>query len=199
MRETGLRVWRVTGMAALAMTGLSVAGGAARHDGTAHYAACIRNHIRWEEFPIAVYFERNRQYSPARRNSAMRGFDRWTGASGGFVRYRVTDDREEAQLTVRFDPSTNDGYTTTNFTDGLITSAAMRIGVKRGEGPDMEAIAAHEFGHALGIDGHSTVKADLMYPVHHMGTPWRVTCRDLNTLATIYPPIGAKVAGESTP
>jgi predicted Zn-dependent protease len=58
--------------------------------------------------------------------------------------------------------------------------------VKRGNSVDISAIAAHEFGHALGIDGHSADSRDLMHPIHNMGAPCRITSRDLNTLLWLY-------------
>lgn len=164
----------------------------------ANYASRIRNRIAWESFPVEVCFVRDANYSEAKQKRALLGLARWVSASGGVIRYHVSAKPAEAQIAVRFDPSNNDGYTTTSFTDGQITSASVRIGVKRGAGRDMEAIAAHEFGHALGLDGHSDVKSDLMFPVHHMGTPYRITARDLNTLATLYPQIGKQMTADST-
>jgi hypothetical protein len=93
-------------------------------------------------------------------------------ATNGYVSYRVTDKPDEAQVTVRFDPATNDGYTTTHFRNSYIVSADVAVGVKRGSSPDIACIAAHEFGHALGLDGHSDVRSDLMYPIHQECTLW---------------------------
>lgn len=51
-----------------------------------------------------------------------------------------------------------------------------------------QTIAAHEFGHALGIGPHSNDGNDLMYYLlHNNGTIAElVTTRDLNTLKSIY-------------
>ena len=56
---------------------------------------------------------------------------------------------------------------------------------------DLEAAAAHEFGHALGIEGHSKDPADLMYFQHTVGQPWTITARDLNTMKMAYLPLFA--------
>ena len=162
------------------------------------YAASLRNQIAWDRFPLQVYFERDKNYRQDRQACAVKGMERWTAASHGFVRFDLTESKQDADVVVRFDSSSNDGYTTTHFTDGEITRADVRVGVKRGSGPDMEAIASHEFGHVLGIDGHSADKGDLMYPVHRMGAPYRVSARDLNTLARIYPQVREQIATRSS-
>ena len=68
--------------------------------------------------------------------------------------------------------------------------ADMVIGVEHDSEVDIESTAAHEFGHALGINGHSDSRRDLMYPAHFEGTRCRITDRDLDTLISIYPAIG---------
>ena len=62
--------------------------------------------------------------------------------------------------------------------------------------PDVvEAIAAHEMGHALGIYGHSGSNSDLMYPVlNGRSTPSE---SDVNTLKTDYAWLFLPDAGRS--
>jgi hypothetical protein len=150
------------------------------------YMVRIKNHITWSQLPISVYFMRDREYTPAREKAARVGFDSWVQATRGFISYQVQESPDQAQITVTFDPLTNDGHTTTRFNGSRITGGRILVGVRRGWERDLLCIAAHEFGHALGIDGHSGYERDLMYPVHTMGHAWSLTRRDLNTLALAY-------------
>ena len=62
---------------------------------------------------------------------------------------------------------------------------------------ELQATAAHEFGHALGISGHSSDPDDVMYPVETVhfdaqeqplpGEARTVTAHDLQILANGYP------------
>ena len=175
-----------------------VSGAERRAVVVSNYAARLKNFpLAWAQFPVRVYFERDARYSARREQWARSGFDQWVTATNGFVRYQVCDSPEQAQIVVSFDLTSNNGYTRTRFNGTDLESADISIGAKRGAGSDIACIAAHEFGHSLGIDGHSENRRDLMYPTHQMGSAWRITARDLNTLSALYPSLrgaGASVA-----
>ncbi|GAC1435482.1 MAG: hypothetical protein NVSMB6_32200 [Burkholderiaceae bacterium] len=168
------------------------------------YSARLKVQGIWDTFPLRVYFVRDAQYSLKREQEARTGFSRWSEATDNYISFTVVDKAQDGQMLVRFNPASDDGFTTSRFRStsqprsSRIVQANITIGVKRSWPHDVECIAAHEFGHALGINGHSDNPRDLMFPVHTMGTPWSITRRDLNTLAAIYKP-GPQVTLAWTP
>jgi len=152
------------------------------------YCTKIKTRTRWLKFPVTVYFARDKEYSPSREQEARIGFSRWTEATHGYIAYKVVEAPQGADMTVTFNPESDDGYTTTQFSGGRLKKANIKVGVQRGWAHDIECVAAHEFGHALGLNGHSDRVDDLMFPTHNMGSRWSITQRDLNTLAAIYRP-----------
>lgn len=162
------------------------------------YLNLLSNRVTWNKLPVTIYFVRDEEYTSAREKAARAGLDLWGQATGGFVGYKVVDSSDAAQITVAFDPSTDDGHTTTTYTSRRLVHARIVMGVERGSTHDLRCTAAHEFGHALGLSGHSGELRDLMYPVHIMGRAWSITRRDLNTLAIVYH-VDPDVAAEWTP
>lgn len=152
-----------------------------------NYLTRVKKREPWKRFPLKVYFLRDQQYASARQVMACHGFDRWVAASEGLFEYVVTEDPREAMIAVRFDRKTDNGLTQVGRDKARQLRALITIGVRNGAQSDVEAIAAHEYGHALGIEGHSDSKRDLMYPIHWAGSHGRVSPRDLNTLAAFYP------------
>ena len=166
---------------------------------SADYTVNLRKRVTWKKLPVRVFFVRDERYSQSREQFARRGFNRWVAATEGVLSYEVTDDIFEADLTVRFDSMTNNGVTSTHFKMGSISRADIMIGVQQSVESDIEIVAAHEFGHAMGIDGHSNDKRDLMFPTHVAGTVTRITYRDLNTMASRYPALAKLIAGKYRP
>lgn len=152
----------------------------------------------WKKFPVRVYFVVDEYHAGAREQMARHGFNRWAIATDGLIDYVVTEDSEAADIYVRFDPKTDNGLTQIGLDKHKIRRAFIMIGVRQGAQTDVETIASHEFGHALGIDGHSESKRDLMYPIHWAGSPGRLTSRDVNTLAARYPSLAKALDAKHT-
>ncbi|MCS7065215.1 MAG: matrixin family metalloprotease [Fimbriimonadales bacterium] len=154
---------------------------------TPNYVPQLERLLRWGGFPVRVYFIKDESYTELRQSLALQGFDQWVEISELKIHYQVTDSPESAHIVVRFDPTTRDGLTEYRFrTNGLLVSAEINIGVKGNSAVDIRSVAAHEFGHALGIGGHSDDPADMMYPTFTAGIPLQITPRDFNTLKTAY-------------
>jgi predicted Zn-dependent protease len=75
--------------------------------------------------------------------------------------------------------------------------AEIIIGVGSEAPSDIGCNAAHEFGHALGLDTHSDERSDIMYPVHELQSVWGITHHDLEMLAALYK--AASAAAEWSP
>jgi hypothetical protein len=161
-----------------------------------NYSSKLDHRLAWDRFPVRVYFVPDGNYTPEREEIARDGFDHWTRATSGFIQYMVTRVARSADIVVRFNPDLSGGLTRTHFRKARLFRADMSIGVDRDDPDDIECAAAHEFGHALGIDGHSDDRDDLMFPVHVVGRSFRVTERDVNTLASAYQSLARKLLAQ---
>ena len=197
---------------ALALTGCSTGGGTAgvalNGNGnnaasrfTPNYGAAV-TFQRWDHFPIKVAFTNDVSVSgTSLRSVVLAGFDKWVTATGGVIGYTVVTDPATADMPITFQnlgatPGKGDtlGLTTrTYFPSTLqITSVAMSLnywptmtGAQAFQG--LKSTAAHEFGHALGIVGHSPNSDDIMFLSGSInGDDKAVTTRDLNTIKSDY-------------
>jgi Matrixin. len=155
---------------------------------TPNYVPLLERLLYWERFPVTVYFERDANYSDYYRTLALQGFDQWVEATGYVVRYRQVDSSDGAQIRVVFKPDTRNGLTTYTYypSSGKLISAKVEIGVRGNNPIDIRSVAAHEFGHAIGIGGHSQNPDDMMYPNFVSNVPLQITPSDLNTVKTAY-------------
>ena len=161
----------------------------------------IRRLLHWEHFPLHIYFTPGDLATKERTDAAQAGFDRWVHATKNFVHYQVVTKPALAEVTVTFlphesvpDQGGSCGHTTVTFLTLTLKSANILLATTDVTPANLQATAAHEFGHALGIDGHSDDPADLMYAVltrsaaNDLPPPASaVTTRDLNTLKVCYP------------
>lgn len=158
----------------------------------------------WPTLPVTVYFASDLTItpqggSPTRVNDVIQsGFQRWPDATGGVIGYRVVSDPSAANIVVTTksipDPSgqSETGYTQVHTgRNNVLTSATTEIYVW----PDITvdellggqvSTSAHEFGHMLGIAGHSDNPGDVMYVSHDPTQDVPLSVRDINTIKTIY-------------
>ena len=161
----------------------------------------IKRLLHWEHFPLHVYFPTGDLATKERTDAVRAGFDQWVHATKDFVHYQVVTKPAQAEIVVTFLPSESVpneggscGHTTMTFLTLTLKSANILLATTGVTPDDLQATAAHEFGHALGIDGHSDDPDDLMYavlthsPEGELPVPAHdITARDLNTLKVCYP------------
>jgi len=151
-----------------------------------NYAAQMKHLLTWPAFPVRVFFVDDGNLTTARQTRTLAGFNQWAAATNGKVHYQIATSGSNAEITVRFDPTTSNGLTRLTFVGRTLRRAEIEIGVESLGFDDIQCIAAHEFGHALGLDGHSDSPDDLMYSIHIIGTACPISIADLNTLKTGY-------------
>lgn len=148
--------------------------------------------LRWPVFPLRVFFVQDEQNTEARRSLAIDGFDKWGPATNNGATYRVVSQQSDANVTVRFfaykgGPGDSLGDSQLSFFEesGTLSFARVNIGIT-GDNRNDEITATHEFGHALGIYGHSPNPDDLMYFEGNDTRGGELTSADANTLLTSY-------------
>jgi hypothetical protein len=156
---------------------------------------------KWDSLPIRVFFETSTSAGGVNiENEARQGFDDWETALGQNL-WTEVGSAGSANLVVRVQssaPQSTLAETTIYFFQGqnIITRAEMVIytwpSLPTG---GYAGTATHELGHALGINGHSSNSADIMYFTGNATD--LLTQRDLNTLRTSY--CGFGVLGKSAP
>lgn len=158
-----------------------------------NYVSSLETLQQWPVFPLRIFLNST---DARTRALTIRGFDQWVTATNNRVRYTLVTDAEQADITVKFGllrpGSETLGITTTYFFEGQSRIERAEIEFfyypfdSRADAEDVnQSVAAHEFGHVLGISGHSPERADLMF-ARATGGLKEVTTRDLNTLRTSY-------------
>ncbi len=185
---------------ALALTGCGGGGGTDVSSGGGggggrfepNYAAALTSVRRWEQTSLRVYVEPvapgnagNGDVVPALKQ----GLELWKNVPG-VPATEYVDDPAEADIVVVVRPTAQlpagrVGNTTVEFRlpENIITSATLTISEEL-HGATATQVAAHEMGHALGLDGHSPNNADVMFATTHL--PAVVTSSDRNTMAWNY-------------
>lgn len=149
----------------------------------------------WTHLPVRVSVDADPAGLPGARDAVFGGIDRWRIATGDVLTWQKVDDASQADVHIVFAPQPARtvllGRTQVQTLENSHILSSARTEIRFW--PDMTdadralipIVAAHEFGHALGIGGHSTDPADLMFP-YSTAAVTQPSARDLNTIETAY-------------
>lgn len=160
--------------------------------------------VRWpaKAMPIRVYmapfrwYEKSKQMeSTAYNRMVLEAMDKWSQISGGAVRFQLVSTLNDSQIDInwrRVDRTSLGHCEYIINKQSLIYSAEIRIGISDGlihakynDFDEVRHTVLHEFGHALGLIGHSDHSDDIMYVPHQYGVT-RISERDVETLRWLY-------------
>lgn len=172
------------------------------------YVTEAGNRVRWslKKMPLKVFIESSpigiRNFEPAYINQVRKSWEVWTNVLDHQISFMPTTNREQADLRVSWVNSidtkghSDDGGTA--YTAGLtvpnigsnqlrymdIKLATFDIEGHPQSADTIYAVAVHEFGHGLGLLGHSPNSGDIMFARNeHVVVP---TKRDTNTIRLLY-------------
>lgn len=154
-------------------------------------------HLIWSSFPIQVYIETPEDpLAQNWREQVLTAVLDWNP----YLPLEITDHSPQAQIQIfRRRPPLQPGNlrassaearyqlfkaTTANGSDILSHRFTIWLSPTQ-TGKYITAAARHEFGHALGIWGHSSIETDVMY-YSQVREPPPISPRDVNTLQRIY-------------
>ncbi|MCB9471389.1 MAG: hypothetical protein H6677_24155 [Candidatus Obscuribacterales bacterium] len=145
---------------------------------------------RWpaDRLPLTIYIDAEDEDFPELSSVLFNGFTIWNERTG-ILPCRLVESAVEASILVVKDPlflgpaggqTTYESFIDDDGVEWLLRAYIMIASVERSK---VEALAAHEAGHALGLDGHSPHALDLMYFKSPLEEP---SSRDIMTLKAIY-------------
>jgi predicted Zn-dependent protease len=171
-------------------------------------AVNTEGNFRWspDKLPIDVYIADGYAvsgYQPGYRQMMVDAFNAWCDSSSGTMSWREVQNPNKSDVMVSWTSSPNirpgaveAGQTKTLVQqnkltgDGKIMNAQISILTELMGRPfnedAMRKTCLHEVGHALGLQGHSDVPTDIMYPTVNEHQVARLKARDVNTLARLY-------------
>ena len=154
-------------------------------------------HLVWSQFPIKVYVEQitDNNGSQSWSKTVLDAVIEW----GAYLPLQVVDKLEASDIRILHEsPPLRQGQMRARsgetryelYVSGegekAVLSHRCTIWLNPSQaGKYIAAVARHEFGHGLGIWGHSSVDTDVMY-FSQVRNPPPISVRDINTLKRVY-------------
>jgi predicted Zn-dependent protease len=156
-------------------------------------------YLVWSQFPIRIYVETPKEISREQAqiwvNTVLQAVQEWNV----YLPLEVVEQSEVANITIvrkapplQKSPNSNiprarSAQTTYElYTNNKVLSHRFTILLSPTQtGNYLTAAARHEFGHALGIWGHSPMPSDALY-FSQVRNPPPISARDVNTLKRVY-------------
>lgn len=164
--------------------------------------------FRWsaDRMPIDVYIADGGAvpgYRAEYRKMIADAFNEWCNNSKGLLKWRQVNDPRQADVVCTWtnNPTIKPGsveagqtrtlvQTNRDTGEGKIVTAQISILTelmgRQFSNENMYKTCLHEVGHALGLQGHSDVPSDIMYPTVNQTQIAKLKSRDLNTLTRLY-------------
>lgn len=158
--------------------------------------------VTWNttKMPLKVYFDNKYNVSDMYLNAAKKALMTWENASEGLVKFLQINSSNYADIIITFEgmamKTENQvlGFTKHSSSDSQINKVEITLytlgpNYKKLTPTDVYNVALHEYGHMLGIWGHSDDKNDIMYALYDtnaMSSEMSLSARDKNTISTLY-------------
>jgi len=149
---------------------------------------------RWstDKMPIKLYIERPvglEGYKDSYYAEVKRAMEAWVyGAGLKLISYEIVNTQEEGDIRVYFVKEilkkTGKAYVAGLATPFIRKNILYYFEIKLIPQENLYTTVLHEFGHALGISGHSSDQGDIMYA--SVNEVKELSSRDKNTLAMLY-------------
>ncbi len=174
---------------------------AANRNSKTNYLPYIISHgkiVRFNKRNLKVYVAPPKNvtgYKTIMRSYITRAMSTWNRATMGALSFSYTNYKDQADIVVSWQQNFKDnilGVSPYQFVGDMLVRSDVTLATHYpgGQMPipteELKATVIHEFGHAIGIKGHSPYQGDLMYYASNTNQSARLTTRDTNTIRLLY-------------